>query len=62
MGGYQQKGEKPLRNYKNRKRYITVGFRVSPEQRDELYNPSYWKEHSGLHATKRVESANRSRW
>ena len=37
MGGYQQKGEKPLRNYKNRKRYITVGFRVSPEQRDELY-------------------------
>lgn len=37
MGGYPQKGEKPLRNYKNRKRYITVGFRVSPEQRDELY-------------------------
>lgn len=37
MGGYKQIGEKPLRNYKNRKRRITVGFRVSPEQHDELY-------------------------
>lgn len=37
MGGYKQIGDKPLRDYKNRKRYITIGFRVSPEQRDELY-------------------------
>ena len=37
MGGYKQVGDKPLRDNKNRKRRITVGFRVSPEQHDELY-------------------------
>lgn len=37
MGGYKQIGEKPLRNYKNRKRYLSVGFHLTPEQHDELY-------------------------
>lgn len=37
MGGYKQIGNKPLRDNKNRKRRITVGFRISQEQHDELY-------------------------
>ena len=28
---------KKKKNEKNRKKYITIGFRVSPEERDELY-------------------------
>lgn len=37
MGGYKQIGDKPLRNYKNRKRYITIGFRVTPAQKELIH-------------------------